>query len=54
MADPDLAVKRRMRGRRELQSGENIRYNWGFHNFDITEEKIRAECRAHENDPALF
>jgi glycosyltransferase involved in cell wall biosynthesis len=54
MADPDLAVARRMRGRRELQSGENLHYNWGFHNFDITEAKVRAECKAHENDPALF
>jgi len=54
MADVDLAIARRLRGRRELQSKENLRYNWGFHNFDITEARIRAECKAHENDPELF
>jgi len=54
MADVDLAIARRMRGRRELQSDENLRYKWGFQNFDITEEKIRIECERHLNDPQLF
>lgn len=54
MADVNLAIARRMRGRRELQSVENLRYTWGFQNFDITEEKIRADCAAHLNDPQLF
>jgi len=54
MADVNLAIARRMRGRRELQSEENLRHKWGFQNFDITEEKIRAECAAHLNDPQLF
>ena len=54
MADVDLAIARRMRGRRELQSEENLRRTWGFQNFDITEEKIRAECAMHANDPQVF
>jgi hypothetical protein len=54
MADVELAIVRRMRGRRELQSEENLRHKWGFQNFDITEEKIRTECAAHLNDPQLF
>lgn len=54
MADVDLAIARRMRGRRELQSEENLHSTWGFQNFDITEEKIRAECAAHLDDPRLF
>jgi len=54
MADINLAIARRMRGRRELQSDANLRRTWGFQNFDITEEKIRADCKAHENDPKLF
>jgi len=43
-----------MRGRRELQSERNLKASWGRQNFDITEEKIRAECVAHANDPQLF
>jgi len=54
MADVDLAIARRMRGRRELQSERNLKASWGRQNFDITEEKIRAECAAHANDPQLF
>jgi len=54
MADVDLAVPRRMRGRRELISEENLHHGWGYHNFDITEEKIRADCAAHANDPQVF
>lgn len=54
MADIDLAIARRMRGRREFQSPENLRSTWGHQNFDITEEKIRIECERHLNDPQLF
>lgn len=54
MADVDLAIPRRMRGRRELINERNLRAHWGRQNFDITEEKIRAECAMHANDPQLF
>lgn len=54
MADPDLAVSRRLRGRRENVSAEDIENRWSYDNFDITESEIRAECAAHLNDPQLF
>ena len=54
MADADMAVKRRMRGRREFVSEEDIRNGWSCNNFDVTEEEIRAECEAHLDDPQLF
>lgn len=54
MADPDLAVRRRLRGRRENVSEENLRMGWSCNNFDVTEEEIRAECARHLDDPQLF
>lgn len=54
MADPDLAVARRLRGRRENVSAEDIENRWSFDNFDITESEIRTECAAHLDDPQLF
>ena len=54
MADPALAVARRLRGRRENVSPENIEKGWSCNNFDITEEQIRAQCAEHLDDPQLF
>lgn len=54
MADPELAIIRRMAGRRENVSQEQIDARWAFQDFDITEEEIRTECTAHLNDPQLF
>jgi glycosyltransferase involved in cell wall biosynthesis len=54
MADPDLAVKRRLRGRKELVAQENLDNLWSCNNFDITEEEIREECKRHLDDPQLF
>ena len=54
MADPKLAVSRRLRGRRENVSRLDIENQWSFDNFDITEEEILQECRKHLNDPQLF
>lgn len=51
MADVEMAVKRNASSKARL-SAENIRNGWGVKNF--TEEMIRAECKAHENDPQLF
>ena len=54
MADPELAVQRRLRGRKENVSKRNIRNKWSNNNFDITEEMIRNECESHLDDPQLF
>ena len=54
MADPELAIIRRIRNGRDRQSKVNREMNWQCHDFHITEEQIRAECKAHENDPLLF
>lgn len=54
MADPKLAIARRMRGRRENVSEEDIKNKWSFDNFDVTEEEILKECEQHLNDPQLF
>lgn len=54
MADPELAIIRRIKNGRNRQSKMNLSQNWQCHDFHITEEQIRAECKAHENDPLLF
>jgi len=53
-ADPDMAVKRRMRGRRENVSNRTIKDGMGSHMFDITEKQIRAECEKHLDAPQVF
>jgi hypothetical protein len=53
-ADPDMAVKRRMRGRRENVSKRTLNDGMGSHMFDITEKKIRAECAAYLDAPQVF
>lgn len=52
MADVENAVKRMIDGREKRLSAENIRHGWGVRH--LTEEKIRAECEGHLNDPRLF
>jgi hypothetical protein len=54
MADPELAIRRRIAGRRDRFSEINKKNHWGYQWFDITEEKIRAECEKHSRDPRLF
>lgn len=54
MADPKLAIKRRLRGRRENVSQLDIDNQWSFDNFDITKEEILEECRKHLDDPQVF
>jgi hypothetical protein len=53
-ADPDMAVKRRMRGRRENVSKRTIEDGMGSHMFDITEKKIREECASYLDAPQVF
>lgn len=54
MADPELAITRRIKNGRDRQSKMNLSQNWQCHDFHITEEQILAECKLHENDPLLF
>ncbi len=54
MADPLLAINRRMRGRRENIREDDIKALFSNDNFDVTEEEIIKECKAHLNDPQLF
>lgn len=51
MADVEMAVRRNASSKARL-SAENLRNGWGVKNF--TEAMIRAECKAHENDPRIF
>jgi hypothetical protein len=53
-ADPDMAVKRRMRGRRENVSTRSLNDGMGSHMFDITEKQIRAECESYLDAPQVF
>lgn len=54
MADPELAIVRRLRGRKEKVSKRNIKNQWSCNNFNITEEEIRRICQQHLDDPQLF
>lgn len=53
-ADVEMAIERRLKGRRDRLSPTNIKNKWGDDNLSLTEEFIRAECAAHLNDPQLF
>jgi len=53
-ADLDIAIQRRMRGRRERISERSLRDGMGSQHFDITEEAIRAECARFIDAPQLF
>lgn len=54
MADVNMAIDRRIKGRQKRQSKHNLETGMtGQHHF-ITEEEIRAECERHLHDPQLF
>lgn len=53
-ADLDIAIQRRMRGRRERVSERSQKDGMGSQHFDITEEAIRAECAKFWDAPQLF
>ena len=52
--DIELSAKRRIVGRKERNSQKEIDNLWGFHNFDLTREKIIEIYEIHKNDPQLF
>lgn len=54
MVDVDMAIKRRIKDRRERQGKRNLRRGWGRRDHRITEEQIREECDRHLDDPMLF
>ena len=54
MVDADMAIARYIAGRKNRISEENYAHYYGYHTFDLTEEKIRAECELHLHDPQLF
>lgn len=53
-ADIDLAIHRRIYGRKLRQSKYNLETGLSCHNHNITEDDIIAVCKAHEHDPLLF
>ena len=54
MADADMAIARYIAGRKNRISEENRANYYGYHVFELTEEKIRAECENHLNDPLVI
>jgi hypothetical protein len=54
MADPALAIARRMRGTRANQNSMNLSAGWGYQHFDVDERRILRECEEHLDDPQLF
>lgn len=52
-ADPELAVSRRLVSC-QRQSENNLTHRYQLHNHNLTEEAIREQCKAHEDDPQLF
>jgi glycosyltransferase involved in cell wall biosynthesis len=54
MADVDLAIERRIYGRKLRMSKRNKELKLSWHLFNITEEQIRKECKKHENDPNIL
>jgi hypothetical protein len=50
----EFCVLRSLRDRRDRLSKTNRQQGFGEHLFEATEERIRAELKAHENDPQLF
>jgi hypothetical protein len=50
----NFCILRSVRDRRDRFSEENRLRGHSVHLFNVTEEKILAELKAHENDPKLF
>lgn len=53
-ADTEIAIARYVHGRKERMSKANIEKRHGWHTFELTKDSIRAECRAHDNDPVVI
>jgi hypothetical protein len=43
-----------LRDRRDRLSKRNRQIGHGVHHFNATEERLRAELKAHESDPQAF
>ncbi len=54
MADPELAIVRRIINGKNRQSQNNLSGGYQVQDHFITEEEIRAECEAHLDDTVLF
>jgi hypothetical protein len=54
MADEEIAVKRRVYGRKNRQSKNNYDKGYTVQHWEITEEQIRKECQEHLKDLSLF
>ena len=54
MADIDLAIDRRINGRRNRMSPENLQCGFSHHNFKITAQDIIDECNENNNCPLIF
>lgn len=50
----DFCLRRYLRDRRDRLSQNNRDRDYGTHLATETEERLRSELRAHENDPQLF
>ena len=50
-ASPEIAIDRRIRGRRDRMSQVNIEKTWGSYNYNVTEQQIIDECNIHLDDP---
>jgi len=49
-----MAIARYIAGRKNRISEENRANYYGYHTYELTEEKIRAECENHLNDPLVI
>ena len=54
MADPDVAVYRRIKNMKERMSDHDTSLGMGKQHFNITEEEIRKECERWLDAPQLF
>lgn len=53
-ADPCFCVERSFKHRRQRQSRNNLKLGLTTHHHHVTEDGIRALCKANENLPLLF
>jgi len=54
MADPELAIIRRIANGRDRQSKSNLSAGYQIQDHSITEEEILDVCNSHLDDPRLF
>lgn len=54
MVDYDIAVKRRIYGRKLRQSQFNLNHGFTFQHHHVTEEQIQKECEENNNLPMVF